>query len=106
MSNTNNENLVEYTDKHWGRLMEAPHLRGTGFFSMVDHPAEGKVRSMAVPTKCSECKPEIKRQTPRLGQHSSEIFLGIGLFREQIARLVADGVTLGTGPDSDRYKSG
>ena len=74
-------------------LVEDPHLNQTGFFSVVDHPPEGRIRSMAVATKWSDSVPEVTRLAPRLGQHSAEVLTEIGYTKEQIADLVSSGVT-------------
>ena len=83
-------------------LVQDPHLRQTGFFSVVDHPTEGKIRSMAVPTKWSESVPQVTRQAPRLGQHSMEVLEEIGYSTGEIADLVSAGVTVDTRADGGR----
>ncbi|MBI4189469.1 MAG: CoA transferase [Betaproteobacteria bacterium] len=75
-------------------LIEDPHLNESGFFSLIDHPTEGKIRSMAVPTRWSRSAPEVKRQAPRLGEHSREVLKEIGYTDADIARMVASGVTV------------
>jgi crotonobetainyl-CoA:carnitine CoA-transferase CaiB-like acyl-CoA transferase len=37
-------------------LIDDEHLRQTGFFSTIDHPSEGKLRSMAVPGRWSQSR--------------------------------------------------
>jgi len=74
-------------------LVEDPHLNQTGFFSVVDHPTEGRIRSMAVATKWSDSVPEVTRLAPRLGQYSAEVLTEIGYTKEEIADLVSSGVT-------------
>src|SRR6266404_6228118 len=51
-------------------IVADPHLAATGFFRTVEHPSEGKLRSMAVPSEWSESGPEYRRHAPRLGAHA------------------------------------
>src|SRR6185369_17167772 len=60
-------------------IVEDPHLNATGFFRTLEHPTEGKIRSMAVPSEWSESAPEFRRHAPRLGQHTREVLKEAGL---------------------------
>ena len=75
-------------------LIEDPHLEAIGFFEMVDHPSEGRMRSMAVPGTWSKSQPKVERLAPRLGEHSTEILRETGFSEAEIAALLADGATL------------
>jgi crotonobetainyl-CoA:carnitine CoA-transferase CaiB-like acyl-CoA transferase len=63
------------------------HLAATGFFKMREHPTEGAIRSMAVPSEWSESPPEYRRHAPRLGEHTAEVLREAGLAPEEIERL-------------------
>lgn len=54
-------------------LIEDAHHAATGFFSIVDHPTEGKMRSIRTPTRWSGKALPQYRPAPRLGEHSQEI---------------------------------
>jgi len=75
-------------------LLHDPHLVDTGFFSLVMHPTEGPLRSMAVPSTWSESQPETPRPAPRLGEHSIEVLREAGYSATEIESLIAAGVTL------------
>ena len=75
-------------------LIDDPHLAAVGFFEMVEHPSEGRMRSMAVPGTWSKSQPAVERLAPRLGEHSAEILHEAGYSEAEIAALVADGATL------------
>src|ERR671935_286050 len=47
--------------------------RAIGYFRTVEHPSEGRVRSMAVPSEWSDSPPEYRRHAPRLGEHTREV---------------------------------
>jgi crotonobetainyl-CoA:carnitine CoA-transferase CaiB-like acyl-CoA transferase len=72
-------------------LLEDPHLDAIGYFRQVEHPTEGKIRSMAVPSEWSDSKPEYRRHAPALGEHTREILSGAGLTEKEIEQLLASG---------------
>ncbi len=74
-------------------LLQDEHLSAVGFFREFDHPTEGKIRDMAVPTEWSETQPEISRHAPRLGEHSREILKESGYSSEMIEAFLKEGVT-------------
>ena len=71
-------------------LLEDPHMEAIGFFKTVEHPTEGRVRSMAVPSTWSGSQPEVTRLAPGLGEHTWEILREAGLSDAEISNLVAD----------------
>jgi crotonobetainyl-CoA:carnitine CoA-transferase CaiB-like acyl-CoA transferase len=68
-----------------------PHLAATGYFSTVEHPTEGRLRSMAVPSEWSASPPQYRRHAPRLGEHTREALGEAGLSAAQIDALIASG---------------
>ncbi|MDE2064280.1 MAG: CoA transferase, partial [Bradyrhizobium sp.] len=74
-------------------ILGDPHLVATGFFPVVDHPSEGKIRSMKSSARWSETPVEPSRLAPRLNEHGSEILKEAGYSTEEIANLVRDGAT-------------
>jgi crotonobetainyl-CoA:carnitine CoA-transferase CaiB-like acyl-CoA transferase len=72
-------------------IVADPHLAATDFFRTVEHPTEGRIRSMAVPSEWSESAPEYRRHAPRLGEHTREVLREAGYTNERIDRLIASG---------------
>jgi crotonobetainyl-CoA:carnitine CoA-transferase CaiB-like acyl-CoA transferase len=72
-------------------IVADPHLAAIGYFRMVEHPSEGRIRTMAVPSEWSESKPEYRRHAPRLGEHTREVLREAGYSAEKIERLIASG---------------
>ena len=75
-------------------ILQDPHLVSTGFFSVVDHPSEGRIRSMKASVKWSQTPAETTRLAPRLNEHGPEILGEAGYSADEIAELVREGVTL------------
>jgi crotonobetainyl-CoA:carnitine CoA-transferase CaiB-like acyl-CoA transferase len=75
-------------------ILQDPHLTATGFFPVVDHPSEGKIRSMKASARWSETQVEPSRLAPRLNEHGSEILREAGFSDAEIDTLVREGATL------------
>jgi len=72
-------------------ILADPHLAATGYFRFVDHPSEGRIRSMAVPSEWSESQPEYRRHAPRLGEHTREVLAEAGYAQSKVEELIASG---------------
>jgi crotonobetainyl-CoA:carnitine CoA-transferase CaiB-like acyl-CoA transferase len=70
-------------------LMEDPHLADAEFFRWVDHPSEGRIRTMREPSIWSETKPPTGRFAPRLGQQTREILAEAGFDPHAIDDFIA-----------------
>jgi crotonobetainyl-CoA:carnitine CoA-transferase CaiB-like acyl-CoA transferase len=68
-----------------------PHLNAIGYLRAVDHPSEGRIRMLAVPSEWSDTKPEYRRHAPRLGEHTREVLGEAGLSVQQITTLLETG---------------
>jgi crotonobetainyl-CoA:carnitine CoA-transferase CaiB-like acyl-CoA transferase len=68
-------------------IVADPHLAAIGYLKTVEHPSEGKIRTMAVPSEWSESPPEYRRHAPRLGEHTAEVLREAGLPEAKIAEL-------------------
>jgi crotonobetainyl-CoA:carnitine CoA-transferase CaiB-like acyl-CoA transferase len=68
-------------------IVADPHLAAIGYLRAVEHPTEGRIKSLAVPSEWSESVPEYRRHAPRLGEHTREVLREAGLSAEQIDEL-------------------
>jgi crotonobetainyl-CoA:carnitine CoA-transferase CaiB-like acyl-CoA transferase len=76
-------------------IVEDPHLEAIGYFRTVEHPTEGSIRTMAVPSEWSESAPGYRRHAPRLGEHTREVLREAGLADPEIDKLIASGAAAG-----------
>ncbi|HYG46054.1 MAG TPA: CoA transferase [Bordetella sp.] len=81
-------------------LLHDPQLEAIGFFQPVDHPSEGRLRTMAVASQWSGTPPTEHRPAPRLGEHSIEILREAGYGDDDIASLLRRNITRAPAPDS------
>jgi len=72
-------------------IVHDPHLEAIGYFSIVEHPSEGPIRSMAVPSEWSATAPQYRRHAPRFGEHTRELLAEAGLDDNAIEALIASG---------------
>ena len=72
-------------------IVADPHLAAIGYLDTVEHPTEGRIRSLAVPSEWSESKPEYRRHAPRLGEHTREVLREAGYSDEKIDELIKKG---------------
>ena len=73
------------------RSVADPHLAAIGYFREVEHPSEGRIRSMAVPSEWTESPPEYRRHAPRLGEHTREVLREAGLAKDAIESMIMSG---------------
>jgi crotonobetainyl-CoA:carnitine CoA-transferase CaiB-like acyl-CoA transferase len=76
-------------------LLTDPHLAAIGYFREVEHPTEGRIRAMAVPSEWSESVPAYQRHAPRHGEHTREVLREAGLAEAEIERMMAEGSAKG-----------
>ena len=72
-------------------IVADPHLAAIGYFREVDHPSEGRIRTMAVPSEWSESAPGYRRHAPRLGEHTREVLREAGFKDEAIESMIRSG---------------
>ncbi|HTO51266.1 MAG TPA: CoA transferase [Burkholderiales bacterium] len=71
-------------------LLHDPHLESVGFWQLLEHPTEGRLRLPANPIELSATPPSIRRLPPRLGEHTGEVLASFGFDAAAIERLAAD----------------
>ncbi|HXD39142.1 MAG TPA: CoA transferase [Ramlibacter sp.] len=74
-------------------LMDDPHLKDIGFFQQLEHPTEGTLRTMAVPSEWPQSPLPPLRPPPLLGEHSEEVLAEAGFSPQQILGMLASGAT-------------
>src|SRR4051794_13145653 len=72
-------------------IVADPHLAAIGYLDTVEHPSEGRIRTLAVPSEWSESTPGYRRHAPRLGEHTREVLGETGLSAKEIDDLIATG---------------
>src|SRR5262245_52512879 len=72
-------------------IVADPHLAAIGYLKTVEHPSEGRIKALAVPSEWSESVPEYRRHAPRLGEHTREVLREAGYSDSDIKKLLGSG---------------
>lgn len=72
-------------------ILQDPHLAAIGYFTPVEHPSEGTLLSMKVPSEWSETQPGYRRHAPRFGEHTREVLREAGYGDEAIEAMAKSG---------------
>jgi crotonobetainyl-CoA:carnitine CoA-transferase CaiB-like acyl-CoA transferase len=72
-----------------GEVPDHPHLKAVGMFEMHEHPSEGRTRLARPPTRFEKTPATIRRQAPRLGEHTAEVLGELGFAAAEIAEMAA-----------------
>lgn len=73
-------------------VLTDPHLQATGYFGQIEHPSEGRLRTLAAPTQWSATPVEIVHHAPQLGENSIAVLREAGYDENAINALLALGV--------------
>lgn len=84
--------VTDVTDLNDAR--EHPHLTASGFLAEREHPSEGRYLAVGIAPQFSATPGDIRREAPRLGEHSAELLREAGYDEAAIAELRAAGVTV------------
>ncbi len=70
-------------------IVADPHLAAIGYLRAVEHPTEGRIKTLGVPSEWSESPPEYRRHAPSLGEHTREVLREAGLSETDVDNLIA-----------------
>lgn len=96
------EAMTERTTADWGAILDQAdipngpvntltmllsdeYLTETGFLQPVEHPTEGAMNMMAIPTEYDETPASIRHLPPNLGEHTETVLQEAGLAPNEIA---------------------
>ncbi len=80
-------------------ILHDPHLAATRFFTTVEHPTEGPIRTMRMPARFHVHRPGGARPAPVLGQHTREVLGELGFGVQEVEAMLASGAA-DAAPDS------
>lgn len=75
-------------------ILTDEHLRAIGYIRTVNHPSEGPIKDIAVPTEWSVSQPVAMRHAPQLGEHTVEVLRESGIEQEAVEALLKQGVIM------------
>ena len=75
----------------YAQTLDNDHARHRNVVMEIDHPVEGKVRSIGFPVKLSGTPQQVRMPPPLLGAHTEEIVTELGFGAEALEKLRAAG---------------
>jgi crotonobetainyl-CoA:carnitine CoA-transferase CaiB-like acyl-CoA transferase len=78
-------------------LLNDPHLVAVRFFEEVEHPTEGRLVQMRVPSEWSTAQRTSHTPAPRLGEHTRDVLRTIGYSDDVIASWIQRGIVVDDG---------
>ena len=83
-------------------LLADPHIADVGLIEEIDHPIEGRIRNIRLPTKSTAHWDETVRPAPAVGQHTTEVLRDLGFAPDAISEAINSGaVVQGPQPKPD-----
>ena len=73
------------------QVFEDPQVRHMGMVRDVDQPGLGTVRMLGFPFAVDAGRPPVRRPAPRLGQHTREVLVELGMPESEVDRLIGVG---------------
>jgi crotonobetainyl-CoA:carnitine CoA-transferase CaiB-like acyl-CoA transferase len=75
-------------------ILADEHLAAIGYFNRTEHPTEGTITTLAVPTEWSDSKPDAARHAPGVGADTVEVLREAGYPGEEVDALLQQGVVV------------
>ncbi|WP_425991700.1 CaiB/BaiF CoA transferase family protein [Afipia sp. DC4300-2b1] len=75
-------------------ILTDEHLNAIGYIRTVNHPSEGPIKDIAIPTEWSASQPVSTRHAPQLGEHTVEVLREAGIEQEAVDALLTQGVIM------------
>jgi crotonobetainyl-CoA:carnitine CoA-transferase CaiB-like acyl-CoA transferase len=69
-----------------------PQLEANEMIYSVNHPVRGELKMLGLPVKLQKTPGKPQGPSPRLGQHTEEILLGLGYSNGDIAQMETEGI--------------
>src|SRR5262249_52480102 len=73
------------------QALNSEHAKAREAVMEIEHPVEGRVKSIGFPVKLPETRQRVRRHPPLLGEHNAEILTELGIDEAGMDELRAEG---------------
>ena len=74
-----------------GEAFASPQARALGIVQRLVHPEVGEYSAVGVPIRVDQSPLPIPHPSPRLGEHTREALMAVGLSEEQVSEIISTG---------------
>jgi len=89
----------------YDEALDDEHIKARGMIVELDHPIIGPMRTIAPPTRFSDLDFAVRSPAPWLGQHTASVLSELGVDRDELDRLFAEGTLYDAHPDLQEGRS-
>jgi formyl-CoA transferase len=62
----------------YAQVFDDPHTHARKMVEEIEHPVEGRIRTLGFPLVMSDTPPCVRRPPPLLGEHTAEVLSELG----------------------------
>ena len=67
---------------NYQQVLSDAHTRARNMVEEIEHPVEGRIRTLGFPVKLGETPARVRRAPPQLGEHTEEVLRELGIERQ------------------------
>jgi crotonobetainyl-CoA:carnitine CoA-transferase CaiB-like acyl-CoA transferase len=86
----------------YGQSLTDPHTLAREMVVELEHPVEGKLKSLGIPARLSATPGSLRTAAPLQGEHTEELLRELDYDQARIDQLIAQGSVLSAGPREAR----
>ena len=82
-------------------LLNDPQIKQVGLLEHGEHPTQGRIVNINVPTRMTGFNPSVRIPAPHIGEHTEALLKEVGYSEQEVNQLFSDGVAYSDIPVQD-----